>query len=108
MPKLRVQVSLDAEEERTLWGLENSDGVGHRIRERARRVRLSNEGWFVERIAVHLRKGMETVRQVLKRWQREGLGGLWERSGRGRQAKCSESDLEVLLDKPVWPPVDRS
>lgn len=96
MAKARIQVSLNAEEERTLWELESADGVGRRLRERARIIRLSNEGWFVERIAAHLHKGKETVRRVLKRWQREGLGGLWERSGRGRQAKCSEKDIEYL------------
>jgi hypothetical protein len=89
MPKPRIQVSLNAEEERTLWELESADGVGRRIKERARMIRLSHEGWFVERVAVHLHKGKETVRRMLKRWQSKGLGGFWEREGRGRKAKCS-------------------
>ena len=96
MPKPRIQVSLNTEEERTLWELENAEGVGRRIRERARTIRLSNEGWYVERIAAYLHRGKETIRRTLKRWKREGLGGLWERSGRGRQAKCSQEDIEYL------------
>jgi transposase len=96
MSKPRIQVKLSVEEERTLWELENADSVSRRIRERARTIRLSNEEWYVERIAAHLHRGKETVRRTLKRWQREGLGGLWEKGGRGRKPKCGEAEMEYL------------
>ncbi|WP_082065445.1 helix-turn-helix domain-containing protein [Aliterella atlantica] len=37
-----------------------------------------------------------TVRATIRRWQAEGLGGLWQAPGRGAKAKWAEADLQYL------------
>ncbi len=37
-----------------------------------------------------------TVRATIKRWQADGLGGLWEAPGRGAKRKWSEADMQYL------------
>ena len=37
-----------------------------------------------------------TVRATIRRWQAEGLGGLWSETGRGAKRKWSEADLQHL------------
>lgn len=37
-----------------------------------------------------------TVRATIRRWQEQGLGGLWEASGRGTKRKWVEADMEYL------------
>lgn len=39
-----------------------------------------------------------TVRATLRRWENDGLGGLWEAPGRGAKAKWQPADLEHLTD----------
>ena len=37
-----------------------------------------------------------TVRATLRRWEKQGLGGLWEAPGRGAKRKWQEADLAYL------------
>ena len=39
-----------------------------------------------------------TVRATLQRWEKQGLGGLWEAPGRGAKRKWQEADLTYLED----------
>lgn len=39
----------------------------------------------------------QTVRQTIKRWQVQGLGGLWEAPGRGKKRSWQEEDWQVIL-----------
>ena len=66
------------------------------MKDRAEAVRLSNQGWYVERIAVYLHWHISTVRKTLKRWQTGGLGGLSSAKGRGTQATWEEEDMAYL------------
>jgi transposase len=36
------------------------------------------------------------VRATIRRWQEQGLGGLWEAPGRGTKRKWAEADMEYL------------
>jgi hypothetical protein len=38
------------------------------------------------------------VRATIRRWEKKGLGGLWEAPGRGAKPQCRESDLDYLID----------
>jgi len=40
--------------------------------------------------------GAQTVRQTIHRWETKGLGGLWEKSGRGGKARWQADDIEYL------------
>jgi len=52
--------------------------VPQRVKDRAEVLRLNDRGWYVEQIAEHFNWHVETVRDTLKRWQKDGQGGLWD------------------------------
>lgn len=92
----RLRVYLTSEEDRTLFELRTSKTIPQRVKDRAEVVRLSHRGWYVEKIASFFNWHLQTVRETLHRWQKNGLGGLWEAPGRGQQRRWSEADLEYL------------
>ena len=91
-----LQISLSAEEERTLRELNYADGVPERVKQRASALRLNAAGWKVNQIARHLDWAPQTVRETIHRWQAGGLGGLWEATGRGRHRRWTLEDWQAL------------
>lgn len=91
-----LRVKLSAEEDRTLRELSSANGVPVRVKQRAIALRLNAHGWNVRKIAEYLEWGQQTVRETIGRWQRGGLGGLWEGSGRGKKPRWQESDWQAL------------
>ena len=96
-PPLRV--FLNREEERTLWELSKAEIVTLRTRERAQVLRLSSQGWKVDKIAKYMKCNKETVRRTIHRWKEKRLGGLYSKKGSGRKKKWSDEDLQVIEDK---------
>ncbi|CBN58611.1 MULTISPECIES: helix-turn-helix domain-containing protein [Kamptonema] len=47
------------------------------MKARAEAVRLSAQGWRVEKISHYLKCSPSTVCSTLHRWQEKGLAGLW-------------------------------
>ena len=50
----------------------------------------------MKKIAAHFNWTPQTVREVLHKWQKLGLEGLWELPGRGGKAKWKEEDIVFL------------
>jgi len=92
----RLRIFLSPEEDRTLRELRQSLTVPQRIKDRAEAVRLSHQGWYVEAIALYLGWSIERVRNALKRWIENGLGGLWDRQKSGRSRSWSEEDIACV------------
>ena len=92
----RLRIFLSAEEERTLRELRTVKTVPQRVKDRASMLRLSNQGMYVEDIATYFDCNKQTVRETIHRWQKLGLGGLWEAQGRGQKRRWQEEDLEYL------------
>lgn len=59
-------------------------------------LRLNAKGWTVSGIAKIFECHEHTVRAMIRRWQNQGLGGLWEAPGRGAKRKWQEADLQYL------------
>lgn len=59
-------------------------------------IRLNAQGWTAPAIAEIFECQDHTVRATLRRWQRFGLGGLWDAPGRGTKQKWQEADLVYL------------
>ncbi len=59
-------------------------------------LKLNAQGWTVPTIAGSFECHEHTVRATIRRWQAEGLRGLWEAPGRGAKAKWSEADMQYL------------
>lgn len=91
-----IQVVLTEEEDRTLAELRVATTVSQRIRDRCHMIRLNAQGWRVAAIAKIFECHEHTVRATLRRWERGGLGGLWEARGRGAKPKWQAADLEAV------------
>ena len=52
----------------------------------------------MEKIAAHFNWTPQTVREVLHKWQKLGMEGFWELSGRGGKPKWKEADIEFLTE----------
>jgi transposase len=88
--------SLTKEEDRTLQELRLARTVPQRTQARAQMVRLNAQGWRVPQIAEIFECHEHTVRSTIRRWEQQGLGGLWEAPGRGAKPKWQETDLQYL------------
>ena len=91
----RLRVFLTREQDRSLLKLRTAD-VPQKVKDRAQVIRLNAHGWYVEKIAVHFNWTPQTVSQVLHKWQKLGLEGLWELPGRGVKPKLTEVDIRFL------------
>ena len=93
-----LRVVLSEESDRTLQELRVAPRVAQHIKDRAHMVRLNAQGWNVPAIAEIFQCQEQTVRETLKRWQKGGLGGLWDTPGRGMKRRWDEADLLYLED----------
>lgn len=91
-----IYIKLTLEEDRTLSELRIAQTVPQRTRDRAHVLRLNAQGWTVPAIAEIFNCHEHTVRATIRRWQNQGLGGLWETPGRGAKPKWQEADLQYL------------
>jgi len=93
----RLRVFLTKEQDQTLFKLRTAD-VPQKVKDRAEVIRLNAHGWYVEKIAAHFDWTAQTVREVLHRWKKLGLEGLWEKPGRGGKRKWTEADMVFIED----------
>lgn len=91
----RLRVFITREQDRTLFNLRTTD-VPQKVKDRAEVVRLNAHGWYVEKIAAHVNWTSQTVREVLHKWKKHGLEGLWDLPGRGVKPKWKEEDIVFL------------
>ena len=91
-----IRIVLTEEEDRTLLELRVASSVPQRTRDRAHMLRLNAQGWNTPAIAEIFECHEHTVRATIRRWQTDGLGGLWEAAGRGAKRKWQEADLQYL------------
>jgi len=91
----RLRVFLTYEQDRTLFNLRTAD-VPQKVKDRAEVIRLNAHGAYVEKITAHFNWTAQTVREVLHRWEKLGLEGLWELPGRGGKTRWTEEDIVFL------------
>ena len=91
----RLRVFLTGEQDKTLLNL-RKENVPQKVKDRAEIIRLNAHGWYVEKIAAHFKRTPQTVREVLHKWQKLGLEGLWDKTGRGGKTKYKEEDIIFL------------
>lgn len=91
-----LRIALSEESDRTLQELRVAPRVAQHIKDRAHMVRLNAQGWNVPAIAQIFECQEQTVRATLRRWERGGLGGLWDAPGRGMKRRWCEADLQYL------------
>lgn len=91
-----LHIVLTEDEDRTLSELRVAKTVSQRTRDRAHMLRLNAQGWTAPTIAEIFECQEHTVRQTVRRWQQQGLGGLWDARGRGAKTKWHEADMAYL------------
>jgi transposase len=91
----RLRVFLTHEQDKTLLNLRTAD-VPQKVKDRAEVIRLNAHGWYVEKIAAHFNWTPQTVREILHKWRKLDLEGLWDNPGRGGKTKYSEEDIVFL------------
>jgi transposase len=91
----RLRVILTEDEDSALFDL-RTENVPQKVKDRAEALRMNAHGWYVEKIAEHFHWTPQTVRQVLHKWEKEGIEGLWELPGRGAKPKLKQEDIEYL------------
>ena len=91
-----IRIVLTESEDRTLLECRVATSVPQRTRDRAHMLRLNAQGWNTPAIAEIFECHEHTVRATIRRWQKDGLRGLWEAPGRGAKRKWSEADLQYL------------
>lgn len=91
---LRIKLSLSEEE--TLAELQKASSVPYRTRNRAQMLKLNAQGRNVPEIAKIFNCHEHTVRATIRRWETEGLAGLWEAKGRGAKPKWKAEDIEYI------------
>ena len=91
-----IRIVLTEEEDRTLLELRVATSVPQRTRDRAHMLRLNAQGWNTPAIAEIFECHEHTLRATIRRWQADGLSGLWESPGRGAKRKWLETDLQYL------------
>ena len=92
----RLRIFLSADEDRTLFELRTAKTLPQRVKDRAAVVRLNHQGLYVEKIAAYFGWHVRTVRETLHRWQKHGLGGLWDAPRPGAQRRWQLEDIEYL------------
>lgn len=94
-----LRIVLSEESDRTLQELRVALRVAQHIKDRAHMVRLNAQGWNVPAIAQIFECQEQTVRETLRRWEKGGLGGLWDTPGRGMKRRWCEADLQYLEER---------
>lgn len=98
MPKLiRARVPEDAEEERTIRKLAGSRHAPGDWIFRARIISLSWQGLRTPRIAEELGCHSKTVRKRIHRFNTNGIDGLGDRPGAGRNRRITEDDRSRII-----------
>src|SRR4028119_1409631 len=91
-----LRIRLTPEEDFTISELRVATTVAQRTRDRGHMLRLNAQGWTVGAIAEILGCDQHPVRATIRRWQEQGIGGLWEAPGRGPKRKWVEADIQYL------------
>ncbi|PZD70135.1 hypothetical protein C1752_18692 [Acaryochloris thomasi RCC1774] len=91
-----LRITLTEDEASTLQDLRQSPAAPQRTRDRAHLIYLNAQGWNAPALAEIFDCCEHTVRATLKRWQDNGVNGLWDASGRGSKRRWHVCDLEYL------------
>lgn len=91
-----LRITLTEADDNMLNELRVATTVPQRTRDRAHMLRLNSQGWNVPVIAKMFECHEHTVRATIRRWQTNGLSGLWEAPGRGAKRRWIDADLEYI------------
>lgn len=93
------RVCLTEEQRQELHRRIRQPNLPARTRERLEMVRLSDAGWSVPRIAVHLKQHEQTVRRWIKTYLVDGFDALADQPHSGQQSAITQ---DILAEVCAW------
>jgi transposase len=93
-----LRIILTPEEDLTLRELRLAQTVPQRTRDRAHILRLNAQGWNTPAISAMFECHQHTIRSTIRRWEKQGLVGLWEAPGRGAKPRLQAEDLQYVAE----------
>lgn len=105
MPPARY-IQLTVEADQRLREIEHSPDLRPKVRLRAQVLRLSHQGWQVERIHSYTSRSRTSILRDFVRWNEEGFAGLVDGTAPGQleriTTKMREHLLECLQEERAW------
>lgn len=98
MPAARF-IRLTTEEDNTLREVEQTPQLRAKVRQRAQVLRLSHQGWKVERIAAYTGRSDTSIGRDFDRWERRSLAGLADSPPPGNRAIMGETARAFLRER---------
>jgi transposase len=89
-------VKLSLSEDKQLLEISQNNETPNRTKKRAEALRLSNHGWKVDKIAEYFDWHSQTVRELIQRWRKQGVKGLYDQPKSGRPRQWQEEDIQYL------------
>ena len=93
-----LRIILTPEEDLTLRELRLAQTVPQRTRDRAHILRLNAQGWNTPAISAMFECHQHTIRSTIRRWEKQGLVGLWEAPGRDAKPRFQAEDLQYVAE----------
>ena len=93
-----LRIILTPEEDLTLRELRLAQTVPQRTRDRAHILRLNAQGWNTPAISAMFECHQHTIRSTIRRWEKQGLVGLWEAPGRGAKPRFQAEALQYVAE----------
>jgi putative transposase len=90
------RVRLNEEQQTELHCRAHQSHVAPRVRDRLEMVRLSNMGWSIPKIALHLGKHEQTVRFWIKAFLEGGFDALTDKPHTGQQSAVTSEILTAV------------
>jgi transposase len=74
-------------------------GPSHRLRQRAHILLLSDKGFSITELSYVTDLDRDTISLTLNSWEEKGLGGLYDKPGRGRKPIYTEQEQAMIAEK---------
>lgn len=75
------------------------NGPYHRLRQRAHILLLSDKGFSITELSHVTDLDRDTISLTLDCWEESGLGGLYDKPGRGRKPIYTEQEQALIAEK---------
>lgn len=98
MPPARY-IHLTSEQDQKLREIDHSPELRPKVRRRAQVLRLSHQGWSVERIHSYSGRSRSSILRDFDRWNEEGFAGLVDGSAPGQSERITAEMREHLLER---------
>ena len=92
-------IQLTLEEDEQLRKVEQTSGLRPKVRLRATVLRLSNQGWDIERLVQYTNRSRWSILRDFDRWEEQGIQGLADDVPPGNPLQVTEEVRGFLQEK---------